>query len=114
MDDHNACLEECLNLHDQLAAAKNEIERLSGKTGFCAECEEQARLLGMSGSREAKLIAELAAAKAKIERLREALIAQMKMRDMNHPTKLDEALCWRENDELADRLARAALDGGKA
>lgn len=44
------------------------------------ECEEQARLLGMSGSREAKLLTELVAAKAEIVILKEdntALIKSM-------------------------------------
>lgn len=73
MCDHKRCCEKegagvarfrnrCEILESQLAAANAEILRLSGKTGFCAECEEQARLLGKSGSREAKLIAELQAA----------------------------------------------------
>lgn len=35
------------------------------------ECEEQARLLGMSGSREAKLLTELVAAKAEIDGFKE-------------------------------------------
>lgn len=37
------------------------------------ECEEQARLLGMSGSREAKLLAELAAAKAEVATIQQRL-----------------------------------------
>ncbi len=34
---------ECLEA--KLASANKEIERLSGKTGFCAECEKLARKL---------------------------------------------------------------------
>lgn len=38
-----------------------------------------------------------------------ALKAQMQMRDMNRPTKLDEALTWRQNDYLADKMADDAI-----
>ena len=38
-----------------------------------------------------------------------ALKAQITMRDMKKPQKLEEELSWRENDELADRLAKEAL-----
>lgn len=39
----------------------------------------------------------------------EALKAQMQMRDMARPKKLDEALSWRDNDDLANKLATEAL-----
>lgn len=38
-----------------------------------AECEEQARLLGKSGSKEAKLLAELGQLRAEVERMRKVL-----------------------------------------
>lgn len=41
--------------------------------------------------------------------LAEALEAVQTMRDTVQPRKLDEALTWRENDERAQELARAAL-----
>ena len=43
------------------------------------------------------------------EALLVALKAQMQMRDMKRPTKLDEALTWRENDLYADKLAQEAM-----
>ena len=43
------------------------------------------------------------------EGAREALIAQIKMRDAKNPQKIDEALAWKDNDDLADRLTESAL-----
>lgn len=41
--------------------------------------------------------------------LAEALKAQIQMRDMKKPTKLEEELSWRENDELAAKMGEEAL-----
>lgn len=46
----------------------------------------------------------------RITKLEGALKAQMKIRSIAKPEKLDEALTWRQNDELADRLAKQALE----
>ena len=43
------------------------------------------------------------------EKLIKALKAQMQMRDMKKPTKIEEALSWRDNDDLANKWALAAL-----
>lgn len=43
------------------------------------------------------------------EALLKALKAQIQMRDMARPKKLEEAISWRENDELADRWAKEAI-----
>lgn len=109
----NECL---IEVQSQLAAAQAEIVRLSGKTGFCLECEEQARLLGMSGSREAKLIAELAATKAKLLG-REKLYKEEWERANNAESqtqRLAQALEKIVQDKThACAIARAALDGAK-
>ena len=54
-------------------------------------------------------------AEAELARVREALAATVKameasitMRNFTKPTKLDEALCWVENDELAMKWANEA------
>lgn len=44
-----------------------------------------------------------------IKELVKALKAQMQMRDMKKPTKLDEAISWRDNDDLANKWAVEAL-----
>ena len=44
-----------------------------------------------------------------IRELVEALKAERQMRKASPPKKLDEELCWRDNDEKADRMAVAAL-----
>ena len=53
---------------------------------------------------------QLLAAELENKRLREALLAKIKMegRGGKHG-KLDEAISWRENDEIAQRLAEKAL-----
>jgi hypothetical protein len=43
------------------------------------------------------------------EQLLVALKAQIQMRNTMKPTKLDEALTWRENDLYADKLAEVAI-----
>lgn len=53
--------------------------------------------------------AQSAAYEARIKRLEEALRAVLIMSRSPKPTKLDEALSWRENDELAHGLAREVL-----
>lgn len=83
--------------------AQAEIVRLSGKTGFCLECEEQARLLEKSESREAKLITELTAAKAEIE---ERIRQRDEWRELS---KEQSALIVRYSEEL--KRLRGALDG---
>lgn len=117
-------------LEKQLAAAKAEIEDLIKRNEYetyeCGLCPTETDLsvghmyccncFDESESENKRLRETIERNEDKsveCERLREALIAQIKMRDTKKPTKLDEALSWRENDELADRLARAALDGGK-
>ncbi len=42
--------------------------------------------------------------------LRKALKGQMQMRDTAKPTKLVEHMAWRDNDDLADKWAKEALD----
>jgi hypothetical protein len=42
-------------------------------------------------------------------KIAEALKAQRQMRDMNKPRKLDEAISWRDNDDLAEKLTAEAL-----
>jgi hypothetical protein len=73
---------------DPLHAAAAEIERLRGET------LEQARLLGMSGEREAKLVSE-------IERLRadNAIYEEQEIR----------MECWIEQRDAEIKLLRAAL-----
>ena len=44
-----------------------------------------------------------------IKELVKAVKAQMQIRDMKKPTKLDEALCWRDNDDLANKCAVEAI-----
>lgn len=44
-----------------------------------------------------------------IKELVKALKAQMQMRNMKHPRKLEEELCWRDNDDLANKWAVEAL-----
>lgn len=44
-----------------------------------------------------------------IRDLLKALKAQMQMRNMTKPTKLDEAMCWRDNDDLAEKWALEAI-----
>lgn len=58
----------------------------------------------------------LAASQARVKRLeeairslRDALNAQLTMRDMKSPRKLDEALTWRQNDSLAAAKADRAF-----
>ncbi len=77
------------DIYNEYADSIEENKRLT------LEVEEQARLLGMSGSREAALLAER-------DRLREVLlgIASYKGIRIN-------------SDRLAD-IAQSALDGGKA
>lgn len=38
-----------------------------------------------------------------------ALKAQIQMRDTTKPTKLQAALCWRDNDDIANKLAQEAI-----
>lgn len=45
--------------------------------------------------------------------LLEALQDIMLMRDVSKPRKLDDALTWKENDELAESKARAAIAKAK-
>lgn len=44
-----------------------------------------------------------------IKDLLKALKAQIQMRDTTKPTKLQEALCWRDNDDLANKYAQEAI-----
>lgn len=49
-----------VKLADTVCNLQTEMRELRAELAECQkECEEQARLLGMSGSREAKLLAEL-------------------------------------------------------
>lgn len=66
------------------------------------------------------LLGDLDRAAATVQGLREAveltvkaLKAQIQMRDMKSPRKLEEHLCWRENDELAASWAEQALEQAK-
>lgn len=65
----SGCFDELLNKRSSLESQLRESQK---------ECEEQARLLGMSGSREAKLLAELAAAKAEIATIQQRLSSPRK------------------------------------
>ncbi len=44
-----------------------------------------------------------------MEMLVKALKAEIQMRDFSKPKKLDEALAWRDNDELAHKWSSEAL-----
>jgi len=58
----------------------------------------------------AALTRALAERRGREEALRIALLAKMKMEGRgNLHAKLDDALSWTENDELAEKLAQAAL-----
>jgi chromosome segregation ATPase len=103
-------------LKDELAAANAEIQRLSGKTGYCAECEEQARLLGMSGSREAKLIAELATVKAEIETYKYSdyqtakILGEVKEKFESENKRLRETIQRNEDKSVKCERLREALE----
>lgn len=45
--------------------------------------------------------------------LLKALKAQIQMRDTSKPTKLQVALCWRDNDDLANKWAHEAIAKGE-
>lgn len=55
------------------------------------------------------LTAECDSLRAVVDELAKALRAKMQMSNTAKPTKLEAAWTWRENDEKADRMARAAL-----
>ena len=45
-----------------------------------------------------------------VERLRDALKAKIVMSDRGpQPRKLDDALCWKANEDLVDEMVAAAL-----
>ena len=44
-----------------------------------------------------------------IKIVKRALISQKQMRDINKPKKLDESLCWLDNESLADEYYEQAL-----
>lgn len=85
LKDNPTCLE-CVN--SKCDTLKAEVERLSGKTGFCAQCEAYAKerdslILTLAkerdgfGKRETELIKELDNAKEKIRTNRDALLRQL-------------------------------------
>lgn len=99
-----AKLQRVLELESQLAAAKAEIVRLSGKTGFCLECERLAKdLEKMRASREEWCDIAFSR-KDEIKRLREALENLIILTNPNGPI----------TDRAVYDYCQAVLDGEKA
>ena len=71
---------------------------------FCLACE-----LSKREKLCITLESQLADARAMLEKMVKALKAQAQMRDMSKPQKLDEALSWRDNDDLAKKWTEDAL-----
>lgn len=79
-------------------ALKAEVEKLKQTYHVFVPSESYDQLLA-DRDRWKKLAGELA----------KALRAQIQMRDSVHPKKLDEHLCWVEDDDLANRWATDVL-----
>lgn len=61
----------------------------------------------------AKAARERDAAVAALTKARAGINASLRMRDLPKPEKLDAALSWRQNDELADAIAAAFTRSGE-
>lgn len=118
---HEECRTENVSLKIQLINAKHFIETLRTAESMCAnenknvhaenlrlEAEiSEARRIEWNNFEQHK--DDIQTYRAAAEGLEKALKAQIQMRNMKRPTKLDEALSWRDNDDLASKWATDAL-----
>ncbi len=65
--------------------------------------------LGQMAGTMLMIARESASLRTENKALRDACEAMLTMIDTRQPRKLDDALTWRQNDELAGKMAREAL-----
>jgi|HubBroStandDraft_6_1064221.scaffolds.fasta_scaffold1527825_1 hypothetical protein len=104
---------EICDLESQLAAAQAEIVRLSGKTGYCLDCERQAKELvaakaeiGTGISDRAAAIQRIVDLESETKRLREALASAI--------DEIHGEFCTSYAHHEICKNHQSALDGWKA